>query len=233
MSSSSSAPTRRVLRAADLADGTAVGTAGGTAVGTAGGVLGLDLRPEGLRRLDPRRVDEAVAAGRAAGHAAGFEAGLAEGRAQAAEEAAAALAATRARLDQLLGAAAAALSEVERQHQAALDAMADRAAEVAFAVAEAVVGRELALAEAPGRDAVARALAAAGAGAGELVVHLHPADAETLTGPTLAGGRPVAVVADGSVEPGGCVARSGTTTVDARIATALERVRAVLLGGAP
>lgn len=217
MSSSSSAPARRVLRAVDAA--------------APDGVLGLDLRPEGLRRLDPRRVDAAVAEGRAAGYEAGYQAGLAEGRAAAETRSAALLAATSRRLDDLVAAVAAALAGAEQHHRASLEALADRATEVAFAVAEAVVGRELELAAAPGRDAVARALAAAPPGDTELVVHLHPSDAEAVAAAPVTGARPITIVPDETLAPGDCTARVGTTTVDARIGAALDRVRTVLAGG--
>jgi flagellar assembly protein FliH len=220
MSSSSSTSVRRVLRAADVA----------AAATTPVDVLGIDLRPEGLRRLDPQRVDRAVAEGRAAGYEAGLAAGLAEGRAAAAEQAAVERAATRTRVQRLLESTEAALVDGERRQQAALDALADRAAELAFAIAEAVVGRELTTAIDPGRDAVARALAVVEPGDDEIVVHLNPADVEALATDSLPGGRRVVVEADEAIAPGDCVARVGASTIDARMATALARVRAVLTG---
>ncbi|MDQ2650649.1 MAG: flagellar assembly protein FliH, partial [Actinomycetota bacterium] len=158
-------------------------------------------------------------------------AGMADGRAAAAEQAAAVLSATRARLERLLQSTEAELAASEAHHRASLDQLADRAAELAFAIAEAVVGRELAIAVEPGRDAVARALAAADPGDTEVVVRLNPIDAQGLGTDDLAAGRPIIVVADDAVAPGDCLARVGATTIDARIGAALDRVRAVLVGG--
>ncbi len=60
-------------------------------------------------------------------------------------------------------------------------------------------------------------------------MRVHPDDVATL--PDLSGalaGGSVTVVADPTVEPGGCLAEAGDRTVDARLSTALERLREVL-----
>ena len=80
------------------------------------------------------------------------------------------------------------------------------------------------------RDAVARALAL-DESALPAVVRLHPGDAATvgdLVG--LSPSRPLTVVADPAVEPGGALVEVGSTTVDSQFSAALERVRAVLVG---
>lgn len=184
----------------------------------------LDLAPQGLARLDPARVDAAVAEGREAGYRAGFAAGEAAGRAEAAARWGDELAAVVRAGDDAVTEALAGL-------RAVADATAQRITRVAFELAEAIVGRELALATAPGRDAVARALSVAPEDV-ELVLHLHPGDAAALGPDGLPAGRAVRVVPDPAVEPGGCVARAGWTSVDATLGTALERVRAVLEEGA-
>ena len=192
-------------------------------------VLGLDLAPAGLARLDPSRIDAAVASGRAAGFDAGFAAGQDAGRA-AADAAYAELTATyQARLAAVVQASEDAVAEAMSGVTAVADAAARVTAGAAFAVAEAIVGRELALATAPGRDAVARALALAPDGV-DLVLRLHPEDAGALATDELPAGRTVTVVADPTVAVGDCMAEAGWTRVDARIGSALERVRAVLDG---
>jgi flagellar assembly protein FliH len=97
----------------------------------------------------------------------------------------------------------------------------------AFTLAEAVVGRELALAVNPGRDAVARALALSPDGV-ELTLRLNPDDAAVLDADSLPAGRAVTVIADATLAAGDCVADAGWSHIDARIGTALDRVRAVL-----
>lgn len=221
MSSSSSAVrTRaRVLR----------GDAGSST--DAAALLALDLAPVGLARIDPARVDAAVEEGRAAG----FEAGYAAGRAAALaadEQARAAITAThQARLTALLAAAEDALTDAIGQLASVAAAAAAATAGTAFEVAEAIVGRELMTAANPGRDAVARALALAPDGA-EVVLRLHPTDAAALGADDLATRPLVRIVTDASLASGDCVGEARWSQIDARISTALERVRGVLGGSA-
>ncbi len=217
MSSSSSdgrRPARRVLR--DTASG-----AGAT------GLLDLDLAPAGLARLDPCRIDAAVTEGHAAGYAAGFDAG----RAAALAEQASLTAAYERRLSGVIQASEHAVTEAMSGLTAVADAAARVTAGAAFAIAEAIVGRELQLAEHPGRDAVARALALTPDGV-EVTLRLNPQDAATLVSSDLPAGRTINVVADAGVDRGDCKAEAGWTSVDARISSALARVRAVLDGAA-
>jgi flagellar assembly protein FliH len=213
MSTSSSparSPRRRVVR-----DGAA-------AVPRATALLGLDLAEGGLARLDPARIDAAVAEGQERGYREGYEAGAARGRAEAAAE-------WGSRLAAVVTAGDAAIAESLSGLRAVADATAQRVARVAFELAEAIVGRELALSTSPGRDAIVRALAVAPEEV-ELQLHLHPDDAAALGAGDLPAGRPITIVADPTIGVGDCVARAGATTVDARVRPALERVRAVLEG---
>lgn len=103
--------------------------------------------------------------------------------------------------------------------------------ELAFELARTLVGHELALSHAPGMDAVARALKLASPGE-ELTVRLHPdemVDLEDLQ--PLASGCTVTIVADPSIERGGCVVDAGSCRIDAQIQPALERVRQALMAG--
>jgi flagellar assembly protein FliH len=193
------------------------------------GLMALDLGASGLTRLDPRRIEEAVAEGRAAGFEAGFAAGQAAGR-QAIEAAHAELtAAHAARLAAVVQGSETAIADALSGVGAVADAAARVTAGAAFAVAEAIVGRELVLARDPGRDAVARALALAPEGV-DLTLRLNPEDAAALAIDQLPAGRAVTVVADPAVARGDCLAETGWTRVDARIGSALERVRMVLDG---
>ena len=163
---------------------------------------------------------------------AGFQAGFAEGLEAARTQAAEAARRDRASVQQALGALADASG-------AAAATFAERRGELehsvtafAFELVETLVGRELALATEPGRDAVARALAADDTGL-PATVRLHPDDTEALRGvdeDALAGSRELTIVADASVTPGGALVLIGGSTIDSQLSTALQRVRDVLLG---
>jgi len=126
-----------------------------------------------------------------------------------------------------------AASEIESQRSKAVTVAEDSVAVLAFEVAEAVLQRELVLAAEPGQEAVARALRLVPPQV-EVTVRLNPSDAENL-GAALEGtdeeGRLLTIVADDSVEPGGCVLEAGTCRVDAQVGTALMRVRRLLASG--
>ena len=170
----------------------------------------------------------------ALGYRNGFDSGLAEGRSEG-------LAAGRR--EGLERATSEAVTRYERilrdlQHEAAdhleqlrslTDAGASQATELAFELAREVLGRELALAEDPGADAVRRALAAL-PGCADATARLHPDDLARLgvRAEQLAPGTAVQLIADPSLSPGDCVLSSGASTVDAGIGAALARVRAAL-----
>jgi flagellar assembly protein FliH len=114
------------------------------------------------------------------------------------------------------------------------ETVAASATELAFEIAEAVLGRELSLRTDPGADAITRAarlLPDTGARISRVVVRLHPDDLARLSEPveSLVPGRELVLQADPSVAPSGCVLDAGASRVDASIATAMARVREVLL----
>lgn len=165
------------------------------------------------------------------GYAAGLAAGLEVGRAQA-DEAARSLEATRSEraavavavLDQAALAA-------RDAYQAALRAVEDRLAAAAFELTVALVGRELELSSSSGEDAIARALALAPP-AVALQVRVHPDDVVAIGDvEALAPSRSIVLLADPSVDRGGCVVDAGPCEIDAMIGAALERVREVLVDG--
>jgi flagellar assembly protein FliH len=89
-----------------------------------------------------------------------------------------------------------------------------------------VLASEVTTSADPGGEAITRALAETPAN-DHSVARLNPADVATL-GDTRALPPGVTVIADASVGRGGCVLEVGPAMIDARIETALERVRHVL-----
>jgi flagellar assembly protein FliH len=165
-------------------------------------------------------------------HDAGFEAGYAAGHEAARAEAQREARLTRARMEQALGA----LGDAGR---AAAHAFAESRKELeesvttfAFALVETLVGRELVLADHPGRDAVARALAADHTGL-PATARIHPDDADALCSvdaEVLAGIRELTIVVDEAVEPGGALVEIDGATIDSQLSTAVQRVRDLLIG---
>jgi flagellar assembly protein FliH len=175
---------------------------------------------------------------RAEAQAAGYAAGWAEGRRAAdvaareareafAAESAAIAAAQEAAARRVLGALAGAVDRFERAAIPSVENMQAQLVEAAFALAESIVGRELATAAEPGRDAIARALAFAPPGR-SAVARLHPMDAAALPGTAVFDGRDVVVVADAALAPGDAVVECDASTVESRIAAGLERARAAV-----
>lgn len=167
----------------------------------------------------------------------GFEQGRAEGLADAAVQVAVAveqartkaeatLAVEQARVEQTAAALSAAVTALEAAHGPSADEMAGTLALSAFALAETVIGREIAVVDVAARDALARALTLC-PDDGPVIVRMHPADAPLVTEavPVPAS---VTVVADPGVERGGALAQFGASEVDARISTALARAKTVL-----
>jgi flagellar assembly protein FliH len=171
-------------------------------------------------------VDPAVAAaeerrGYDDGYRAGMAEGLVAGRAAVATE----TAATLARLESVMASLREAAADLRRREALELAGLEDALARTAVDLASAIVGRELEIAASPGADALARALALVPAGA-TVIARLHPADAAVLRDPT----EGVTVIADPAVEPGGCILEVGDSRIDAQLGSALDRVRAALLG---
>ena len=229
MSSSPSPAADAVLRGAD-ADGV--------------GTVRLDAD---LRRVGPLpypHLREELEAARRSAHAVGYAAGWAEGhraataqvRAESESVVQEATANLRRESDALARALAAldrAAGELERRALPVLESASAELAAAAVLLAEALLGRELQLREDGSLDAVRRALALAPHGR-PLVVRLHPDEyaivrvALETAPPAEAAGRPLELVADPSVERGGCVVDCDATRIDAQLGPALARVREVL-----
>lgn len=169
----------------------------------------------------------------------GFEVGHAEGM-QAAEEAIAAIEAqahTRlqaahdawtSQAQSALSALTVAAERLDARVAPDLSELTGSLTEAAYTLVADLLGRELATATDPGRDAVDRALRLLPVDA-PTVVRIHPTDHAVLD-PDWVAGLPATVilVADASVEPAGALAESGARRVDAQVSTALLRVREVL-----
>ncbi|MFG1925794.1 FliH/SctL family protein [Cryptosporangium sp. NPDC048952] len=185
-------------------------------------------------------VDAELAAVKEAAKAAGFAAGWAEGKRAAKVESEAAQRAADEETRRFQQARAAGLQRALQTIAAAANALEQRAApsameienelvSAAFVLAEAVLGRELALADSPGRDAVARALELVPVGR-PVLVRVNPADHATLTaeadheGPLVIDGRTVTLEPDAALASGDAIAESDATVVDARLSAALLRV---------
>lgn len=180
------------------------------------------------RAVDPSLVAEArergFAEGRADGHRQGYLAGHEE----------ALIAAARAEADrdhatqQALAALTAAATDLHAHRGRDIAGIEELLIDAALELATAIVGRELQVADDPGRDALVRALRLAD-GMEPAVARLHPADVDTLGAPDeVAPGREITVVSDPAVEPGGCILEVGKGRIDAQLGTAIERVREVL-----
>ncbi|WP_448625362.1 FliH/SctL family protein [Geodermatophilus sp. URMC 64] len=186
-----------------------------------------DVYAEELERLRQQARAEGFAAGHAEGLAAAEEV-VAQTERAAAER----LAEVQARWERRLVSATAALgAAVTQLDQAAVPVAEDIRESILSAVVvlvEDLLGRELALAESPGLDAVRRALTLA-PGDSPVVVRVHPDDLAEIPAEAL-GALPghVSVLGDPSVERAGAVAETGPQRIDAQLGAALERVQAVL-----
>jgi flagellar assembly protein FliH len=195
-----------------------------------------------LRRREPVPPELLVQA-RTEAEAAGYAAGWAQGRgeAQAAAQAQAdrdaqaveeVMAATAVQIDRAIAAFATAAANLENRAIPAVRDIEDAIVDTALMLAEAVLGREARTATDPGREALARALALAPEQR-PVTVRLNPADRMTIglsdgTTELVMDGRLITLVDDRTLQPGDAVAVCDATTIDARLGTALERVREVL-----
>jgi len=174
---------------------------------------------------------------RTAARAQGYATGWAEGR-RAGEDAARAEAEAQARLratehtrqDAEHEHAVAALREAAQRLQSAVGevcaAVAAHAVEVALQLTEAVLDREVALAQDPAADAMRRALALLPEAAA-VTVRLNPQDRANLGAAEL-GGPVVRLVEDPALQRGDAVVETDTSVVDATVGAAMARVREVL-----
>ena len=99
---------------------------------------------------------------------------------------------------------------------------------VAYILVEEILGREIRSIDDPGREAIIRALSI-DATTDDAIVRMNPDDVKTLTDISdLKAHREIEVVIDTDIERGGAIVSVGKATLDARLSTALERVRKTL-----
>jgi flagellar assembly protein FliH len=170
--------------------------------------------------VSPELVEGAMRDGFTAGHAEGYTSGYADGLAAGREHAT-----MLAGLVQRMSAAADALATRETTARADIE---DQVVATAVEIAAAILGSQPARPDELAQAAIARALALAPE-QGLVTARLNPADVAAIgdAGP-IATGRMLELVADSSIAPGDCIVEVGACRVDARISTALERVREVL-----
>jgi flagellar assembly protein FliH len=172
--------------------------------------------------------EAARAEGYSAGWAAGRRVAAAEARTRAtavATEVGAAERARKHRHDTALAALATAATTLEQRVVPVLDDLSESILAAAMVLAEAVLGRELAIAGNGGADALRRALDLAPRQR-PVTVRLHPEDLTTLAlydTTVEIDGRAVTVVPDASLGRGDAIALCDATEVDARLGAALDR----------
>ncbi|GIF06075.1 FliH/SctL family protein [Actinoplanes siamensis] len=187
---------------------------------------------------DPKLLEEARQQARTTGYAEGWAQGKRDAAAAAEEAAARARAAEEhheqrrsAALAQAVNALGRAVTELENQLMPTFTELQEVVLSSAFELAEAIVGRTLHDDEGRGRDALRRAMTAAPEH-GDMLVRLHPDDYAHLVddedGTFEYQGRPIKLHADPTLRPGDAVAETGTATVDATIAAAVQRAREAL-----
>lgn len=171
------------------------------------------------------------------GHAAGFAAGVAAGairieadRAAAAESRAAESRAAKARQDYMISVLQSAGEAMHVRAAPVLTALEETLAAAALDLAEAILGHELADGEASARSALARATGAPTPSPVH-TVRLNPEELALLDEPTR-DATGLRFVADPSLRRGDAVAEYADGFLDARLSTALDRMRQALSGEA-
>jgi flagellar assembly protein FliH len=160
----------------------------------------------------------------------GYADGYAEGLAMAYKEATTTKDELSRRAALAVDALALALRLTRETDLAMREELQSAAPRFAFTLVEELLAREMQLANDPGREAIIRALAL-DEGTQLVTVRMHPSDVATLGELTeLDLGREVRVFPDPAVELGGALVEVGNAILDARLSTALERVRRVLIG---
>jgi flagellar assembly protein FliH len=186
--------------------------------------------------LSERVRAQARATGYAEGWGEGQRAALLAAQAVAVQQAASARVADLARaaaFERAMGAVTGAVRAMDARVVLDVAALEDHVLRAAWQIAEELLGRELAAAAEPGRDALRRAMSLVPADAAVTVL-LNRDDYEALTGATTAEheyvheGRRVLLRPEAGLASGDAIAECAATTVDARLATAVDRVRKAL-----
>ncbi|WP_246635062.1 FliH/SctL family protein [Actinoplanes hulinensis] len=210
---------------------------GAMAENAAAARFAVDLRPD--TPVDSEAVEKAKQQARTTGYAEGWAAGKRD--AAVANEAAAARAVVAEEehehrramaLAQAVNALGRAVTDLEDQLRPTYTDMQELIMASAWELAEGIIGRALREDPERGADALRRAMTAAPQHA-DVVVSLHPDDLQSLVGEGSGGdfdyqGRRIVLRPDPGLRPGDAVAETGTATVDATVATAMDRAREAL-----
>jgi flagellar assembly protein FliH len=181
---------------------------------SAGALTNAGLNPVGPWAQEAQKIqDSARTEGFELGRHEGHAIGRREGREQS--------------MAQLRSTVEATLTQIDQRSEDLCHRMATDAVNLALEIASAVIGRELATTDDPGADAIARCLDVAPT-SGDLVARLNPGDAACLGDLLALADRRLEVVPDERLESGSAIVTIDETTIDARIATAMERVTEVL-----
>lgn len=203
---------------------------------TAFGVADPRLVDPHLEKVVEEAKAEAREAGYADGHVAGFEDGRAEGLALMAKQQEALIeqdaqerAARRERLSELLRALEIAVSAALDYQAPRIEEMRDLIATMSVDVAEALVGHHLQVHECAAQDAVMRALTSIPRRA-SVTLRLNPADVALIADYTdgITDWEITRLIPDPAISRGDAAAEAQDLEVEASIADALTRVRAVL-----
>ncbi|MFM7537320.1 MAG: FliH/SctL family protein [Acidimicrobiales bacterium] len=162
------------------------------------------------------------------GFAQGLQEGVAAGWAQAERRLAEELDRRRAEAATVVAKLTAATERAVAADRLRLHELADDLLDTALTLAEDVLGHDVHWSPSAGQDALRRALAVLGDDVASFVARLHPDDLDSLGGIAGPAGASLEVVADPSVGRGGCIVEAGAARVDARLDTAMARVRAAL-----
>jgi flagellar assembly protein FliH len=171
---------------------------------------------------DSASAEERAAALQAEAHQRGHEEGLEAGMAEA-----------RVRVEQALEAVAAAERAMAEMHDRYISESETAAVDLAFQIAEKVIGATIAY----DREAVLSVVSGAllrTTDRDHLVLEVNPGDFELVRDSAsalaarLGGISRMEVVSERRVEPGGCVVRTEAGEIDARVTSQLERVRVLL-----
>lgn len=181
-------------------------------------------------RADARSERDAA---REDGRREGFEAGYEAGMALAEADVAAVIDQHRRAAERLTRAARsleAGHAQLLTADRIELESIERDVIELAMQLATELIGRELRATDQPVLDALARAMQLVPERRTPVVV-VHPDDAAVTS--EVLGADPqwrgtVEVVADASIEPGGCVLEVGECRIDGQIATAIDRMRDAL-----
>jgi flagellar assembly protein FliH len=186
--------------------------------------------PPSAHRDRSAEISARAAQQRQSGYEDGYRDGRDAGLRAAADEVAQTLAEHRHLIDRLtaaIHALDAAADDLRRRDHVTIDELEHDAVALAVALAEELVGRELAATDAPVLDALRRAVGLV-PDRGVPRVRMHPDDVATATGTPeldhLTGGDLTALVADPTVEPGGCIVDVDACRIDAQLTPALARL---------